>query len=195
MNIFVLDTDPERAALYHNDRHVVKMILESAQLLSTAHHFLDGERTASHRVPGILSATHVNHPCAIWARLSTENYAWLHTLMTALGEQYYRRYSRTHAYMRRAQGYDSSFCKSLWRTPLNLPTGARTPFAQAMPIPYRRADPVEAYRLYYFNEKLHIATWKAPATEPQWFKVMREKELVKLAAQNAFVGRLMGELK
>jgi hypothetical protein len=44
MNIFVLDTNPAKAAKYHNNKHCVKMILETAQLLSTAHRIIDGKQ-------------------------------------------------------------------------------------------------------------------------------------------------------
>ena len=43
MNIFYLHENPEICAEYHCDKHVVKMILETAQMLSTAHRIIDGE--------------------------------------------------------------------------------------------------------------------------------------------------------
>ena len=65
MNIFVLDNDPFKAAEYQCDKHVVKMVLETAQLLCSAH------ETAPYK------RTHYNHPCAIWTRSSLSNYMWL----------------------------------------------------------------------------------------------------------------------
>lgn len=98
MNIFVLDKDPVKAARFHNDRHVIKMILESAQLLSTAHVVLDGEKVAAYDVPFLLRPTHVNHPCAIWARATGANYDWLYRLLVGLLAEYTRRYGKVHRY-------------------------------------------------------------------------------------------------
>ena len=93
MNIFYLSNDPAECARFHNDRHVIKMILETSQLLSTAHRVLDGTlsvgRSASgrkktsyvlmdQREPVLYSATHINHPSAIWVRQSYANYVWLY---------------------------------------------------------------------------------------------------------------------
>jgi len=75
MNIFYLDPDPEVAARYHCDKHCVKMILESAQLLSTAHRVLDGDEFADEQ--GIYKAFSPNHPSAIWTRESCENYDYV----------------------------------------------------------------------------------------------------------------------
>ena len=82
MNIFYLDEDPILAAQMHCDKHVVKMILESAQLLSTAHRLLDGNKLADER--GLYKATHINHPSSIWVRKSSENYYWLWNLYDQL---------------------------------------------------------------------------------------------------------------
>jgi hypothetical protein len=89
MNIFYLDRDPIEAARLQCDRHVVKMILETAQLLSTAHNELDGGQIA-------YKSTHKNHPSAVWARASAENYYWLQRHLGALGHEYFRRYGRVH---------------------------------------------------------------------------------------------------
>ena len=72
MNIFYLDSDPYVAAKMHCDKHVVKMILESAQMLSTAHRVLDGDEYADER--GLYKMAHKNHPSTIWVRTSTDNY-------------------------------------------------------------------------------------------------------------------------
>ena len=89
MNIFYLHNDPQVCAAYHCDKHVVKMILEYAQLLSTAHHELDG-------VPSIecYKKTHVNHPCTKWVRESLQNYRWLMRLITGLNDEYRKRYNK-----------------------------------------------------------------------------------------------------
>ena len=86
MNIFYLDKDPKKCAEMHCDKHVVKMILEYAQLLSTAHRVLDGNEWADH--VGLYKATHKNHPSAIWARESAGNYFWLNKLFQELCKEY-----------------------------------------------------------------------------------------------------------
>mgnify|MGYP001191264200 CR=1 FL=1 len=87
MNIFYLSSCPEKAAQYQYNKHVVKMILESAQLLCTAHNLLDGSDAD---VP--YKSTHKNHPSAVWARQSSANYSWLYFHMLALGEEYTKHY-------------------------------------------------------------------------------------------------------
>lgn len=175
MNIFVLDADPLVAAKYHNDRHVVKMILESAQLLSTAHHMLDGQ--GAKRVRGILRPSHQNHPCALWARANSGAYQWLHGLMGGLLSEYMARYGRQHVY-----GYPpkASLYTRLAVEPYDLPKGPAPPFAQAMPLKYRRPDPVAAYRLYYFYEKSHLACWREPASVPDWWDALGVSEIRRL---------------
>lgn len=143
MNIFVLDLDPKKCAEYHCDKHVVKMILESAQLLCNAHHL-------QYTILGDLyQATHMNHPCAVWVRKSTSNYDWLASLGIELCLEYQHRYGKTHK-------TTNLMCSLRDNYPLNLPIGELTPFAQAMPDVYKNEDVVKAYQSYYINEKKHI---------------------------------------
>ena len=88
MNIFVLDTDPRKCAIYHNNVHCIKMILETAQLLSGVHWVQGG--TAPYKL------SHKNHPCAIWARECIENYVWLCDLGIELSKEYSYRYGKRH---------------------------------------------------------------------------------------------------
>jgi len=90
MNIFYLNSDPERAAQLQYNKHVVKMILESAQLLCSAHIMLDSEIDVPYKL------THKNHPSAVWTRQSRSNYAWLYFHMMALGKEYKKRYNKEH---------------------------------------------------------------------------------------------------
>ena len=90
MNIFYLNSDPERAAQLQYNKHVVKMILESAQLLCSAHIMLDSEIDVPYKL------THKNHPSAVWVRASRSNYAWLYFHMMALGKEYKKRYNKEH---------------------------------------------------------------------------------------------------
>lgn len=155
MNIFVLDNDPKLAAQYHCSKHVVKMILEHVQILSTAHHVLGSG--------GPLKKTHVNHPCTIWARQSSGNYDWLHDLTIELCKEYTFRYNKYHKYDREGT------LMSLKKPPFLLPRGPMTPFAQAMPDQYKDKDAVVAYRNYYIGDKkgmLHYKNREAPEWIP-----------------------------
>lgn len=179
MNIFVLDTDPECAAHFHNDRHVCKGILEAAKLLCAAHVMLDGNAIAKRNVPDLLGMKDVTmaHPCTAWVRGSSDAYDWLHTLMGALLYEYRERYGRAHQYGGTGPGMRLSLFGQLSKRPLLVPMGPRHPFAQAMPLQYRRSDPVRAYRLYYFHEKSHLATWRAPSETPQWWSELEETQM------------------
>ena len=155
LNIFVLDLDPQICAEYHNDRHVVKMLLESGQLLSNAHYFTGSQ--------GICKQTHFNHPCSVWVRESIDNYIWLSQLGYALCDEYTYRYDKTHAWQDNMQWLRDNVP--------NLPNIGLTPFAQAMPDDYQSKNAVEAYRKYYIKEKGHIAMWKRRQV-PYWYDVV-----------------------
>lgn len=145
MNIFYLSEDPNQAAKYMYNKHVVKMILESAQLLCTAHIISDGE-TAD--VP--YKATHKNHPSAIWARESVSNYIWLYDHMIALGNEYTRRYGKKHLTILKCSG---ALCKA----PKNITKVEPTPMPQCMPDQYKvPGDSVAAYWNYYEAEKVNV---------------------------------------
>jgi hypothetical protein len=173
MNIFVLDNDAATAARMMCDKHVVKMILESCQLLSTAHHVLDGDvvmtkgkkreyKTYSNGNTNICRCTMINHPCTIWTRASRKNYLWLWKHAHALCKEYTRRYGKVHA-------MEKMLMDGLYNPPKNITkTSAITPFAQAMPDEYKDGDAVVAYRKYYLGEKTRFAKWQY-SEEPEWF--------------------------
>ena len=154
MNIFVLDTDPIKCSVYHNDKHVVKMILETAQLLCGVHWVEGGE------APYKLS--HKNHPCAIWTRECVENYVWLCDLGLALSREYSHRYNKRH----KSQDI-IEWCYD--KIPNLRSNGDMTPFALAMPDECKVGNAVESYREYYMTEKRSLASWKM-RSQPQWFK-------------------------
>ncbi len=156
MNIFVLDLDPKIAALYHCDEHVVKMITEYAQLMSSCQRLHGNDDSRLYRI------THIHHPCLKWLDLSVENYRWLYALYEATAQQYNDRYGKHHAAF--------VLLKDVLSIPPVLPNVSRTPFAQAMPEIYRNEDPVKAYRDFYIGAKARFANWRAPASIPQWFK-------------------------
>jgi hypothetical protein len=152
MNIFVLHADPRLAAQMVVDKHCVKMILETAQILSTAR-FLYG-------ISGTYKPTHAKHPCTIWAAASAHNYAWLWHHGMGLCEEYTHRYGRIHKSQTLFEG-------ELRRIP-TMPRIGLTPFAQAMPDEFKHDDPVIAYRRYYLGAKAYIAKW-TNREEPLWF--------------------------
>lgn len=153
MNIFVLDYSPRLAAEYHCDKHVIKMILETAQLLSTTHDYFGTWRE------GMYKPTHKKHPCTLWLQESRDNYFWTLNLGLWLLYEYEKRYKKTHK--------TSAVLDMLKTPPKKLMYSRLTPFAQAMPEIYRREDAVEAYRAYYMAEKAPICTWKTET--PWWF--------------------------
>ena len=144
MNVFYLDEDPKTAAQWQCDRHVVKMILESAQLLSTAHRELDGDDWADE--VGLYKRTHKNHPSAVWARSSTSHYRWLHNHFVALCDEYSYRYGKTHL-------SDTKFREVLYESPDNCPVLGFTEPPQCMPDEYKEASAVRGYRNYYRLDK------------------------------------------
>ena len=147
MNIFYLDKDPKLAAIYQYNKHVVKMILESAQMLCTAHHCY-GSAEQKANVP--YKQAHLNHPSTIWARQSKSTYMWLYDHMMALGTEYYVRYGKTHLTITK--------CKEFLATPPKHIQGdewSQPP--QAMPDEYKHKDSIIAYWQYYINDKSHIA--------------------------------------
>jgi len=152
MNIFVVDEDPVIAARQLCDKHVVKMILETAQMLCTVAH--------EHGFDAPYRKTHPKHPCTLWAGKTGDNWSWLLQHGLAMCAEYTRRYGRVH----------KSEEVIMWcaRLPIQF-AGARhlTPFAQAMPEQYRNDCAVTAYRAYYHGEKANFATWKSEV--PQWW--------------------------
>jgi len=144
MNIFVIDKDPIKAATMLCDKHVVKMIVETAQMLCTV------ARTNGHELR--YKSTHGKHPCTLWAGKSNQNWDWLVTHGLSMCEEYTRRYGRRHK--------TQDVLESARSLKINLPLIGLTPFAQAMPTQYKNVDPVLAYRNYYIGEKSSIAKWK-----------------------------------
>ena len=186
MNIFYLHNDTKKCAELHNDKHVVKMILEYAQLLSTAHRVLDGTVStrlsksgrkqqyyplAGERDNFLYSATHVNHPSAVWVRYSYENYEWLYKLFIALLDEYTHRYGRIHATAR--------LIDALYTPPIHIPKGIGfTEPTPAMPNEVKvlrevatdryEIDSIKSYHKYYIHNKVHIAKWTKREI-PLWY--------------------------
>jgi hypothetical protein len=145
---------PSICAVMHVDRHVVKMVLETCQILCSVHLLVESSYVPPYKL------THKNHPCNVWARSSSENYRWLCELGLELCKEYTYRYGRVH----KCQKYIEAMCEN---TP-SLPLVGWTEPAQAMPYEYKSKDDViESYRAYYFFEKYDLFTWKNRDT-PDW---------------------------
>jgi hypothetical protein len=95
MNIFYFDDSPIECAIAQPDKMLVKMPLETAQMLCTAHREIDGDKYADE--VGLYKRAYWNHPCTVWARESKLNYLWLYVHFLALGSEYKFRYGREHA--------------------------------------------------------------------------------------------------
>lgn len=184
MNTFVLDKSPAKSAEYHCDKHVVKMILESGQMMCAAHwlHLLKahypGDITDFKRVKDIQSwlrsntpvkdqppwsLSHMRHPCTIWTSETYENYMWQYELGISLCKEYTKRYGRVHA----------SEIVIKWlgdNLPINIDRKkGLTPFVICMKEEYKISkDPVQCYRNYYLKDKIRFAKWKLN-NEPYWW--------------------------
>lgn len=151
MNIFVLDYDVKNCVEYHCNSHVVKMILEYTQILSTVN-----------RVCGLdegYKPTHVRHPCVLWAGECLDNWLYLRTLCEELNNEFKYRFRHSHK---------SIFvARSLSEPPLPV-LGKLTKQPQAIPNDVKCDDVVVAYRNYYIKYKQHLAKWY-PREKPWWF--------------------------
>ncbi len=183
MNIFILNDDPVIAAKEQCDKHVVKMIVESAQMLSTAHRMLDGVmdkrrsksgKTMSKywelpdaREGSLYKAVHMGHPCTVWTMESSANYSWHYKHFIALCDEYTYRYGKVHA-------SDTKLRHVLQAIPKNIPNIDRTPFKLAMGSnpECMLEDAIESYqRFYETKQKRFTMTWsKRPM--PSWFNVL-----------------------
>lgn len=146
MNVFVLDYNSQKSAEYHTDKHVVKMITESAQLLSSAYYATDSIEFAPYKL------SHAQHPWAIWARKSIDDWYWLAIFGIYLYEEYkYRYYNRIHA--------GGEAIKGMLEHPPNIDHSSLKPMPLCMPDYCKTSDVVEAYRTYYIKEKSHLFRW------------------------------------
>ena len=186
MNIFVLDECPVVAAQLQCDKHVVKMIVESAQMLSTAHRMLDGTMVMQPSKSGkrmvkhydlylgsddleaellYYKAVHYNHPCTVWTMESDTNYRWHHDHFVALCDEYTYRYGKVHK-------TDSLLRSPLWAMPRNIPRGQLTPFKLAMksnPECMFEHNPVKSYRMFYQTKRDRFNMAWTKRDIPEWF--------------------------
>lgn len=162
MNIFYLDHNPRVAASFHGDKHVVKMCIETAQMLCTAHHLLNKDNVKT----GLYKATHINHPCNIWIRENSANYNWAFTLFESLCYEFYIRRNKIHA---------SQKLLSILAEPPDIIkfSNIRSMPALAMPEQFKTRSPVVSYRNYYASkheEGIVTYNWSQKRKEPWWLK-------------------------
>jgi|TARA_R110000744_G_scaffold35121_2_gene81564 hypothetical protein len=182
MNIFVLHSSPIKSAQLQCDKHVVKMIVESGQMLSTAHRILDGtqcirpsksgktkqkywEHRNSNSEAVLYRAVHVGHPCTVWTMASMQNYIWHYDHFDALCVEYTYRYGKIHATQSRLDDILSV-------PPANIPSIGLTPFALAMAAHpeciYK--DPIQSYRAFYQTKQDRFKMVWSKRNVPSWFK-------------------------
>lgn len=181
MNLFYLDEDLDKCAEYHIDKHVGKMQLEAAQLMTTTlwvdkylgyiprkltseelgviNDAKRNEPSIDNRLFTRYLPTHINHPCAIWARSSLEHHWWINCYINALNEENVWRGNKSHASCLEANNMPD---------PIYLPNKGWSTPALAMPDQYKTNDPVLSYRQYYLNDKKDIATWKRRGPPAWW---------------------------
>ncbi|MGA0351997.1 MAG: hypothetical protein ACO3MF_04565 [Acholeplasmataceae bacterium] len=183
MNVFVLNENPNSAAVAQCDKHVVKQPLESSQMLCTAHRVCDGHRIKAPSGSGktmrwqyfikddrndiLYKAAHENHPCSIWTRESTDNYMWHYEHFVALCREYKYRYGREHASF-------TQLGEILKTPPKRLKRGPMTPFAIAMgaqPQCIHTGEPVKSYREYYMTKQSQFDMKWTNRQIPEWFKI------------------------
>lgn len=152
MNIFILSSDPYEAAQLMCDKHIIKMISETWQMLSWSMDNVYEPVMDSYTI----FRTHKNHPCTIWVNETQGNYTWACQHLEGLMQEYDLRYPN------RLYNFKSQrlFLKHAAEYTIQQRPGARTPFVQCMPDKYKCDDAVKAYRAYYLNEKMHFAKWK-----------------------------------
>jgi hypothetical protein len=183
MNIFFLDPNPKICAEMHVDKHVCKMVIEYAQLLSTTHRVLDGEmyigktvnnrnikrwRLLDDREARLMKPTMMNHPSAIWLRQSRENYIWLYNMWCELQKEFTYRYGKIHATAR--------LLPDLARVPDNCPVGKFTEPTPAMPDECKiLGNSLKSYHIYYVTKKEHLWSWSGKINgrkQPEWLSAM-----------------------
>ncbi len=155
MNIFVLGITPKESAVAQCDKHVVKMPLETAQMLCTAINKLGGS--------AVYKSTHVNHPCSVWARETLGNFLWLYEHGIWLCLEYSKRYGKTH----KSQAVIEQCLRDLHSVPLHNIN--RTNHPLCMPDEYKTTNVIESYRSFYIGEKSEFAQWNKSTQSPSWW--------------------------
>jgi len=158
MNIFFLDRDPYKAALALCDKHVPKMVLESAQMLSTAIH--------SHTMgisTGIYKKAYPNHPMTKWVGFNRDCFRWALENAVYINHQYEQRFNKGHKSFRVIETiYNNNYIDDISNGFFKEPP-------QCMPDEYKDKDYITAYRKYYQGAKAYFAKWEKGVFAPEWW--------------------------
>lgn len=193
MNLFLLSLDRRQCVRWYADKHIVKMILELAQLLYSVWNALEDSNWKNYAPDGGYKSTHINHPIAVWMRQSKQNYKFAMSYGHPMLEEYTRRYGKIHGCQKHLNWLVANI-------PSNLPDGILTQLPQAMPDEYKindgcgtMDDTVLAYRNYYkyFKVKTIKITYKntewpewLPKQDPVEFQLYKEQHKLGSLTQN-----------
>ena len=163
MNIFFLDETPKFSAQYLCDKHIPKMLLESAQMLSTAVRKYEEETNSTPLAEPIYKSAYPNHPMTKWVCETKDNFDWTLDNALAIYDEYKLRFNKIH------KSY--KVLKNIIDFELNphIPEGDFTEPPQCMPDEYRDKDYVTAYRKYYRGAKKYFAKWEKGRSFPEWW--------------------------
>jgi len=177
MNIFYLDEQPNLAAQFLCDKHIPKMVLETAQMLCTAQH-VNG---CGH--DGIYKPAYIKHPSTQWVGSSLYAYEWTYHLFLDLLYEYEHRFDKIHAcdQLREHLGVFPSCHKGEPSAP-----------PQCMPEQYKGIDTVSAYRRYYIGEKLSFAKWVRGTSSPYWLHDKQYRPSTRRESVRGDIERLLG---
>ena len=167
MNIFFLHKDPQWAANALCDKHVPKMLLESAQMLSTAVRKYEEETNGVPLAEPIYKSAYPKHPMTIWVGQNKSNFTWALENAVFISQEYCKRFKKLHKSSRIINNiYDNNYID-------NIPDGFFKEPPQCMPDQYKlRSDLyVKAYRKYYQGEKEYFAKWERGVSAPDWWTV------------------------
>ena len=161
MNIFFIDKCPVMSAIQLCDKHVVKMVLETAQMCSTAMHYWDQAKHMEH----VYKSAYVNHPMTVWVRDNVHNLAWAVIHGLSIGREYTYRYGKNHKSTKVLEEINDVLTDMAWGDVHSFALHTTPP--QCMPDQFKCDDYVEAYRNYYRTDKAHILQWTGRPT-PEW---------------------------
>ena len=176
MNIFVLNEDPEKAARDMCNKHIVKMLIESTQIMCTVFRLSMEDRWSLsakniNLYPRLYKATHINHPAVKWVNSSVHNTDWMWQHLLATENEYNFRYNKSYEKQYKVWPVIRELEQVRWNIWKNFGDWRQhTSFVQCMPDQYKTQDAVAAYRAFYHGEKAKFAKWKPHADEPIWWQ-------------------------
>jgi hypothetical protein len=158
MNCFPLDHNMAKSVEYHCDTHVVKIILEGVQMLSSANRI--------HGSFGCYKMSHEHHPMTVWAAKSQANYDWMRAYVLHLNTEWQHRWHHNINHksvnaMLNMPHLNIRFSKDLTPMPACMPDECLVDDTSPL-------LPVVDYRNYYQTSKQHIAKWTNRPV-PAWY--------------------------